>query len=77
MRVERVFQMVCVSPTIHYVASGADPSLAQGVRAHLRGKKFSAKFRRKSRPHPLEFFDCTLEIFRTHPLGKKCYQFIF
>ncbi|KAM0055858.1 putative glycerophosphodiester phosphodiesterase, protein kinase RLK-Pelle-LRK10L-2 family [Helianthus debilis subsp. tardiflorus] len=50
-----------------------------------RKKKFSAKFRRKSRPHPLEFFvrtpwnflSASLGLFRPHPLGKKCYQFIF
>ncbi|MFS7989161.1 hypothetical protein Hanom_Chr14g01273361 [Helianthus anomalus] len=48
-------------------------------------KKFSAKFCRKSRPHPLKFFVRTPwnflsapnGIFRPHPLGKKCYQFIF
>ncbi|MFS7928553.1 hypothetical protein Hanom_Chr04g00322121 [Helianthus anomalus] len=44
-----------------------------------RKEKFSAKFRRKSCPHPLKFFVCTpwnflsapLGIFRSHPLGKK------
>ncbi|MFS7999757.1 hypothetical protein Hanom_Chr12g01170271 [Helianthus anomalus] len=65
--------------------SGADLRQSQGGRAHPREKKISAKFRRKSCPHPLEFFVCTpwnfpsapLGIFRLHPLGKKCYQFIF
>ncbi|KAF5761084.1 hypothetical protein HanXRQr2_Chr16g0760921 [Helianthus annuus] len=31
-------------------------------------KKFSAKFRRKSRPHPLKFSSAPLGIFRPRPL---------
>ncbi|MFS7932959.1 hypothetical protein Hanom_Chr04g00374111 [Helianthus anomalus] len=48
--------------------TGADPSPAQGGRAHPQGKKISAKFRRKSRPHPLEFFVRTPWNFSTAPL---------
>ncbi|KAF5823890.1 hypothetical protein HanXRQr2_Chr01g0043181 [Helianthus annuus] len=41
-------------------------------------KKFSVKFRQKSRPHPLKFSVRTpWNFFCPHPLDKKCYLFIF
>ncbi|MFS8014116.1 hypothetical protein Hanom_Chr15g01340851 [Helianthus anomalus] len=46
----------------------ADLKSTQGGRAHPRGKKISAKFRRKSRPHPLEFFVRTPWNFSTATL---------
>ncbi|MFS7968236.1 hypothetical protein Hanom_Chr09g00795101 [Helianthus anomalus] len=51
------------------IKSRGGPKVSPGWAGAPPGKKiFSAKFRRKSRPHPLEFFDRTPWNFSSAPL---------
>ncbi|KAF5814096.1 hypothetical protein HanXRQr2_Chr03g0106671 [Helianthus annuus] len=72
--------MVLVAPRdgVTWSRPGADVRVAKGERAHPRKKKFSAKLRRKSRPHLLEFFVRTpWNVFVRAPLVKSVINLYF